>query len=310
MGSIPVPSTKMTCTSSVGLFFMSENCDILLAGTMGAIAEDVRDSLVAHGLCVELMDFAQNVHKDEFGYRRKLLKTIALCRPRVIMPVGNPLTLSLMRDELPGDIVAAVERPELIRILDSKVAVSRLAAELGIRQPHIYSSPDEVGDRQVVFKRDISFGAQGVHLPWNRKSLDNLIAHQSPGEPYLIEDYIEGEDWSIDVLRMNGFVRSGVYKVLAHHPATGAKPGFRGAMGPSVSRERRDFPELERMALAILDHLDYNGVCGMDFRVDADGVPYFLECNPRFTGGVSSQVSFGFDIPYLLWEKTIEGLRR
>lgn len=280
---------------------MSDSCDILLAGTMGAIGTDVRDALVRHGLAVEIMDFPQNVHRDEFGYRRLLSKTIAARHPRVVMPVGNPITLAKMKDEMPEGTVAAVERYDLVSVLDSKSASSRLASELGIRQPHIYSSPDEVGDRQVVFKRDVSFGGQGVHLPWNRKSLDNLIAHQSPGEPYLIEDFIEGEDYSIDVLRMPGFLRTACYRVVSHHPAKNARPGNRGAMGPSVEREACVFPEIENMALRILEHLDYNGVCGMDFRVDADGVPYFLECNPRFTGGVAFQVQAGFDIPWLLW---------
>ena len=280
---------------------------------MGNIGPDVRDTLAAHGLDVRIMDFPQNVQRDEFGYRRLLMKTVAACRPGMIMPIGNPVTLAKIAEEaaagesprsFPGicdGIVFAVEKLEKVRQLDGKVCCSALAASLGIRQRNIYSSPEEAGDRQVIFKRDVSFGGQGVHLPWNRKSLENLIAHQSPGEPYLIEDFIEGEDSSIDVLRMPGFLRTACYRVVSHHPAKNARPGNRGAMGPSVEREACVFPEIENMALRILEHLDYNGVCGMDFRVDADGVPYFLECNPRFTGGVAFQVKAGFDIPWLLW---------
>ena len=278
---------------------------------MGNIGQDVRDALGVHGLDVRIMDFAQNVQRDEFGYRRLLMKTVAACRPRMIMPIGNPVTLAKIAGEaaagespraFPGiwnGIVFAVESLDKIRQLDGKVSCSRLAASLGIRQPTIYSSPEEAGDRQVIFKRDISFGGQGVHLPWNRKSLDNLIAHQSPGEPYLIEEFIKGDDYSIDVLRFPGFIRTGCYKVVEHHPASGGSD--RGSMCPSTQREMGTFPEIEQMALSILEKIDYNGICGMDFRVDAAGIPYFLECNPRFTGGVKSQVASGFDLPYLLY---------
>lgn len=280
---------------------------------MGNIGPDVCAALAAHGLKVLVMDFPQNVHRDEFGYRRLLMKTVDVCRPRMIMPVGNPVTLSRIAAEaaagenprkFPGlwdGIVFAVESPGKVDLLDSKVSCSALAARLGIRQPRIYASAEEAEGRQVIFKRDVSFGGQGVHLPWNRRSLDNLIAHQSPDEPYLIEDFIKGDDYSVDVLRFPGFVRAGCYKVVAHHPATRGAEGDRGSMCPSVERAMCSFPEIEEMALKILEELDYNGVCGMDFRVDADGVPYFLECNPRFTAAVGTQVESGFDIPYLLY---------
>lgn len=296
---------------------MSERCDILLAGTMGNIGPEVRESLAAHGLDVRIMDFPQNVQRDGFGYRRLLTKTVAACRPDMIMPIGNPLTLAEIAEEaaagesprnFPGiwdGIVFAVEKSDKVRMLDGKVSCSALAARLGIKQPKIYSSPEETGDRQVVFKRDVSFGGQGVHLPWNRKSLDNLIAHQSPGEPYLIEDFIKGDDFSVDVVRFPGFIMCGCYKVIEHHPAAGGAD--RGSMCPSTGREICQFPEIEQMALCMLQELDYNGVCGMDFRVDADGIPYFLESNPRFTGGVKSQIEAGFDIPYLLYTKSIAG---
>ena len=296
---------------------MKENFDILLAGTMGNIGPEVRDALAAHGLDVRLMDFPQNVHRDEFGYRRLLVKTVAACRPRMIMPIGNPVTLSGIAAEaaagesprnFPGlwdGIVFAVESPEKVKMLDGKVSCSALAARLGIRQPRMYATPDEVGDSQVIFKRDVSFGGQGVHMPWNRKALDNLIAHQSPGEPYLIEDFIKGDDYSVDVLRFPGFVKCSCYKVVEHHPATRNADGDRGSMCPSTGREMCSFPEIEQMALRILDAIGYNGVCGMDFRVDSDGVPYFLESNPRFTAAVKSQVDGGFDIPYLLYSSLL-----
>lgn len=265
-------------------------CDILLTGTMGDIGAVARRSLESHGLAVETMEFPQNVFRDEFGYCRKLMKLIDALSPGMIMPIGCPLALARYKTKVPDGIKVAVEDEGKIRILDSKVESSRLATELGILQPRMYASPDDVGDGQVVFKRDVSFGGQGVHLPWNRQSLDNLIAHQRVGEPYLIEDFIEGEDYSIDCIRWHGEFMYGCYRVLSQH-----------GRGPSTGRESCDVPELAETARKILDSLDYNGVCGMDFRKGLDGKFYFLECNPRFTGGLQTQIESGFDLPWMLY---------
>ena len=258
---------------------------------MGDIAPTVRTSLEPHGLRVESVEFRQNTFRDEFGYTRALKKAVEAFGPKVVFPIGNPLALSRYKSSLPAGVTAAVEDEDKITILDRKVPFSCLMSELGVRQPHFYASAEEAEGRDVIFKRDISFGGQGVHRPWNVAALKNLIAHQSPGEPYLIEDFIEGEDWSVDAVRFDDFFRAGAYKVLSAN-----------GKGPSLQRRVSEFPALTDIAHAILDHLDYKGVCGFDFRVDAAGLPYILEANPRFTGGIATQIESGFDIPYLIWK--------
>lgn len=270
-------------------------CDVLLVGTMGETGPVAAASLESHGLHVVRVEFPQNIFHDEWGYRRAVANALREWRPSLIMPVGSSLALSRFRSGIPESIRVAVEAEDKLRLLDSKVASSALASELGVPQPHMFASADEVGDGQVVFKRDVSFGGHGVHLPWTRKSLIHLIEHQSPGEPYLIEEYIEGTDYSVDAVRWNDTFRASCYRTLS-----------RNGLGPSSSRELVDFPEIESYARLMLDHIAYNGVCGFDFRVDVSGKPFFLECNPRFTGGLATQVEAGFDIPWMLWKCYME----
>lgn len=335
---------------------MKDRCEILVAGSMGTIAHEVKGSLEAHGLRVEVMDFPQNICRDVPGYRRALIEALKLHSPAMILPVGNTIALASICDATDGVIrpegdairesidtpksrrcqlstplLSGVRVPiagaDVIRTLDGKVSLSRLASQLGIRQPHIYiagegassstgtSSETETGtdtakgigtadaipdeafaQAQVVFKRDISFGGHGVHIPRSREALRQLIAHQSPQEPFLVEEFIAGEDLSVDAVRWDGFYRCQSYRVLEHN-----------GNGPSTRREVCSAPEAEAALKAILDHLDYHGVCGADFRIGRDGHAYMLECNPRFTGGIASQVASGFDIPYLLWQLASEG---
>ena len=73
------------------------------------------------------------------------------------------------------------------------------------------------------------------------------------------------------------------------------------AKGISILRESIEGSDLIAVARKLLDAVDYQGVCGLDFRREAGtGKAYFLECNPRFSGGLCSQIASGFDLPALL----------
>ncbi|MDE5890599.1 MAG: ATP-grasp domain-containing protein [Bacteroidales bacterium] len=329
--------------------------DVLVFGTMGSISQHVCSSLQSHGLKTVSVPFAQNVFNDEHGYRRVLTQAIAIHRPQAVFPIGNPMAMSrfkaLVEKGIPLDriinsrktspetedavrsCIFAVESEEKLRLLDSKVKFYAMAHRLGLRQPGTYRSPDDIPvDSHVIFKRDISFGGHGVHQPRNIESLRNLISHQSPGEPYLIQEFIEGEDYSLDIVRKKATapLEQGTLDAIAWEqpaPLAGEKTGnpvkyndgfqYSGykclssrGKGPAGSREVliKGDPILEQMAEyaeTIMEHLDYHGVCGFDFRMDNAGNVYMIECNPRFTGGIEAQLSAGFDIPWLLYKAVI-----
>jgi len=293
--------------------------DVLLFGTMGKIGRSVSDSLVSHGLKVVLEEFGQNVFRDEPGYRRNLVRAMVRHRPGTVFPIGNPLAMARFKgligkgapleeilhshrtDPLWEEAVRGtriiVESEETIRLLDSQVSFFRFAGGLGIKQPELYATEEDIPEGvQIVFKRDISFGGHGVHLPKSRKALKNLIAHQSPGEPFLIQRYIEGEDYSLDAVRSDGRLFTGGYKCIASKGS-----------GPSELREILDgdnpvLAQMREYAGIVLERLDYHGVCGFDFRADREGQLYLLECNPRFTGGIASQTEAGFNIPWTAYQ--------
>lgn len=301
--------------------------DILLFGSMGHIGQEVQQLLTSHGVRAEAVPFPQNIFRDEPGYRRALVRAISGCRPEIVFPVGNPLAMSRFKElvgqgiplgtilncrktdiqweEAVRNASIAVEKEETIRRLDSKVLCYSMARELGLRQPAVYGTPEDVPKGvKAVFKRDVSFGGHGVHLPNDIGALERLIAHQSPGEPFLIEEFIEGQDYSLDAVRNSqGSIISGGYACI---PAKVSTDRLHEGFGPAVVREVLNEGDsvLEKMracAATILEHLDYQGVCGFDFRMDHSGHLWLLECNPRFTGGISAQAAAGFDIPWTLY---------
>lgn len=281
---------------------MENGCDVLLFGTMGDIGRTVCDDLNGHGIAAVLADFPQNTFRDEPGYRRELMKAVCSFRPSMIMPVGSQLALARFRQELPKDIIVPVESADKIALLESKVDSSALAASLGIAQPKIFTETEILSlaedDFPLIFKRDKSFGGSGVYRPRSREALHRLMEHE-PGGKYLVEELVEGYDCSVDALRWHGTFVAACYRSLANQ-----------GQGPATERVSVEMPMLCDIAHSILDHLDYNGICGLDFRIAHTGEPMFLECNPRFTGGISTQIAAGLDLPYLLYKVSVSDCNR
>lgn len=261
--------------------------DVLVTGSgSSTVGRQVARSLSRRGIRV---CFTDNFRKlNEHDYVRQIKEVAAAEGVRMIVPIFDPQLLSRHRQEFP-DMVIPVDDAVKIDRLDDKLSACSLASELGILQPRIYGDVESVDHYPVVFKRVDGHGGDSVYFPKLRKSLENLVRSSRPGS-YLITEEIDGCDVSVDAIRWDGFFFAGAYKVILPK-----------AKGISVLRESIDAPELVEAARRMLDAVDYRGVCGFDFRVAEDGRAYFLECNPRFSGGLRSQTASGFDMPWLLW---------
>jgi Carbamoylphosphate synthase large subunit (split gene in MJ) len=264
--------------------------DILVPETGGRTGDAVVASLRAHGLEVAVMD-SSDVTNDEPGFIRHLKAFAAECRPRMIMPIFKAKEVARHRSELPAGTLIPVARAEILERLDDKCLASELAASLGIPQPRLYSDSeyDCIPRYPVVFKRNQGLSGSGVYFPRSREALEKL-ARSAAGRPHLVCDFLEGFDVSVDAVRMEGYFHAECYKVL--------EPKGKGI---STLRESIVCPEIVKHLERMLEATEYEGVCGADFRLSG-GKAYFLECNPRFCGGMTTQIAAGFDIPFILWQ--------
>lgn len=224
----------------------------------------------------------------------------------LVLPIGCPTALARMKDELLrrySNVVPIVEDAAKVELLDSKLRSYDYFLRLGITVPQRYHSVDDVPDGvQTVFKRDSSFASHGVRMPVDTQGLRNLIAHHGSDGRYLIQERIEGTEYSVDAIRLrDGRFVCGAYKVDKDICRDEARR-YTSVCNPTNDLRRTPvtMPALEDVARTVLEGLDYYGVCGFDFIVRDDGTPYLLEANPRLTGGVSTQIAAGFDIPMLL----------
>lgn len=119
-------------------------------------------------------------------------------------------------------------------------------------------------------------GEAWISLEHTRK----LLANSEPFTPLLVMRYLEGPEYSVDVLAQEGELAAAVVR---------RKQG-------SV-QHLEDQPGLVESARQITSHFGLSGIFNIQFKAEA-GVAKILELNPRPSGGIGVAMCSGINFPY------------
>lgn len=295
---------------------MNKQCDVILTYCWNRVGYTILKSLHQMGLKVWAADTSKRnicsmskfctgsfTYPDPFteedAFIQVLKDKVAELRPRVLMPTHDESVVIMRhRDEFPADLIIPYEGEEKLLLLANKAESTELARKAGVPVPEVYKSIDEVKSYPVVFKTVIGNSAKGVFFPKDREELVKLM-DKHKDEETLLEEWIGGTDYSVDCVRWDGFCKTSVYHALVTKTDGG---------GTTTQREIVYMPQLEAAALKLMDAVDFHGVCGLDFRYDAENNKIaYIETNARFTGGLATPVAAGFDIPWIVYKLATEG---
>lgn len=293
-----------------------KRCDVILTYCWNRVGYTILKSLHQKGLKVWAADTSKRnicsmskfctgsfTYPDPFteedAFIQVLKDKVAELRPRVLMPTHDESVVIMRhRDEFPADLIIPYEGEEKLLLLANKAKSTELARKAGVPVPEVYKSIDEVKSYPVVFKTVIGNSAKGVFFPKDREELVKLM-DEHRDEETLLEEWIGGTDYSVDCVRWDGFCKTSVYHALVTKTDGG---------GTTTQREIVNMPQLEAAALKLMDAVDFHGVCGLDFRYDAEKNKIaYIETNARFTGGLATPVAAGFDIPWIVYKLATEG---
>lgn len=285
-------------------------CDVIVTYCWNRVGYNILRSLTRKGLKVWVADTSHHnicsmsrfcegsfVYPDPFtdeeGFIRSLLKKVYELHPRILMPTHDEgIVIARHRHRFPPDLIIPIEDEEKLLRLSNKRIATVLAKRAGVPVPETYSGISEVKKFPVVFKTVIGNSAKGVFIPQNCDELKELEEKYRNTE-VLIEEWLGGGDVCVDCLRWDNFFQASVYRAIVTKTDGG---------GTTTQRVIVSMPELVEYARMFLDSVDYNGVCGLDFRYDREnGRVGFIELNARFTGGLATPIAAGFDIPYMLY---------
>lgn len=295
---------------------MNKQCDVILTYCWNRVGYTILKSLHQKGLKVWAADTSKRnicsmskfctasfTYPDPFteedAFIQVLKDKVAELRPHVLMPTHDESVVIMRhRDEFPADLIIPYEGEEKLLLLANKAESTELARKAGVPVPEVYKSIDEVKSYPVVFKTVIGNSAKGVFFPKDREELVKLM-DKHKDEETLLEEWIGGTDYSVDCVRWDGFCKTSVYHALVTKTDGG---------GTTTQREIVYMPQLEAAALKLMDAVDFHGVCGLDFRYDAENNKIaYIETNARFTGGLATPVAAGFDIPWIVYKLATEG---
>jgi len=144
-------------------------------------------------------------------------------------------------------------------------------------------------------------GSDGIEIVPDQDALERLIlSYQSTAgasdlDDYLLQEYLPGAEYSIDVLAdQDG-------RVLAVVPRERLKVDS----GIAVAARTIEDPELMALGKQIFEAVGLNGIANVQLRRDHQGVPKLLEINPRFPGTVAITIASGVNIPQLLLDEAL-----
>lgn len=166
----------------------------------------------------------------------------------------------------------------LLRACDGIVPVGRYAVLDGTFSAESAQFP------LIVKPRDGS-GSRGVELV---SSAGQLASYSRDGH-LLVQEYLPGEEYSVDVLA----AQDG--RIVATVPRVRLKVDS----GIAIAAMTLHDPELEAFARRVAERIGLRYVANIQFRRDAQGSPTLLEVNPRFPGTMPLTVESGVNMPLL-----------
>lgn len=191
---------------------------------------------------------------------------------------------------------------QMTEIRDKKNALV-VAQRLGIPAPKTYSVHRAKDLRSLplplIVRPRTGSGTVGIRYASTHDEAEQ--AWRGLDDPLVQEVIAPGRGLGVEVL-MN--FQSEPRALFVHERLRENPP--RG--GPSTLARSIRRPDAEEWAVRILREIRWVGVAMVEFRLDErDGVPKFIEINPRFWGTLQLSIAAGVDFPYLLWRLAREG---
>lgn len=220
------------------------------------------------------------------------------------VPVSPPQSVRICDDKW---LLYEHVRKSLPQVVPETTPVS--SAEELARAAETFGYPK----RRVCIRRPVSRGAIGLRVLEAGSARLNALLHENPGSflvsldeaidslshassfpRYLVQEYLPGDEWDVDVLCREGEPLSVATRHNLEMMGAGA---MRSVLEPSE--------EIAEYSREIVSDLELNAVVNLAFRNDDRGRPKLLEVNPRIPSSILCALGGGLNMVGLAVRQTL-----
>lgn len=254
--------------------------------------------------------------KNPLEFINVLEKYVKNKRINVLMPINSIETLLISKYKSRFEPYINVPFADYTKMmqLHNKEQLMNIATELDLPIPktHTIKNVNEIQNiaetieypvviklRDATSSKGIQYAYSKDEFVYNYKHLIQKYNLNCSSYP-LIQEYIPGNGYGVSVLFNQGELRAlFTHKRLREYPITG---------GPSTLRVSVRQPEMEKIAIELLEYMNWHGLAMVEFKLDErTNKPVLIEVNPRFWGSINQAIVSGVDFPYLLYKIATEG---
>jgi carbamoyl-phosphate synthase large subunit len=263
---------------------------------------------------------------EDEGYMDVINRICGISEVDVVIPQTTRETMTLSRNTRKVSVPVAVSGATAVRNANNKATLLAKFKELGLPFPR-YFLVRRISDLSrrvmelgypklpVVVKPPVSFGSRGFRVltertSWDRKrflsekpapsestlhALEQVLGRDGGGgfPELLVTEYLPGAEYSVDA-----FVgKKGKVAIPRRRDEIVNGISFRTAVEP-----RQD---IAFFTLKAATSIGLRYAFGFQFKLDAEGVPKVLECNPRVQGTMVASVFSGVNV---IWMAAKEAL--
>jgi carbamoyl-phosphate synthase large subunit len=208
-----------------------------------------------------------------------------------ILP-GNDIDLEYLINH-PLDFSGKILFPgESIKPFLRKSTSIEAFSEAGLKTPKVFQNDESVDVFPVIIKEDDGYGSVNQYIAGTKAALTEAIPLVK--KPF-IQEFIKGVEYTIDVFSEHD--GSPVNLVIRERSRIRA--------GVSDVGITRDIPELEHIVFRASKHFHLAGPWNIQCIKQNDQF-YFLEVNPRFSGGIPLTIAAGCNFCINLFEWFLE----
>jgi carbamoyl-phosphate synthase large subunit len=218
-------------------------------------------------------------------YEMELIRIIKEQQVQCVIPIHDVevLKIAALAEKYPELCFWAVNKPELIALCNNKKRINTFLGSRQIKVPEMFGSIAEIS-YPAIYKPNEGVSSKGIRQIISASDTNQQVDL----EKGFLQKMVKGEEYTVDCYTSYDvdYFKCCVRKRIE------TKEGI------STKGETVYFSLLEEKAAAIHLMLGYKGASNIQFIVE-DGEPYFIEINPRFSGGGILSYHAGFNSPLI-----------